>query len=85
MISGLLQAIISDPDLRNTYSIIGICGINRRIFPVRFRITKSTVNAELFSMEIEANLAAGYVRPGNILVLDNAVNHSRKKNTVLKD
>ena len=36
-------------------------------------------------MEIEAALAAGYLRPGNILVLGNATNHSGKENTVLED
>ena len=36
-------------------------------------------------MEIEVALAAGYLRPGNLLVLNNAANHSRKENTVLED
>ena len=79
VISSVVPAIITDPDLQNTYSIIRICGIDRRTSPVRFQITQSTVNAELFSMEIEAALAAGYLRHGNIFVLDNAANHSGKK------
>ena len=36
-------------------------------------------------MEIKAALATGYLRPGNILVLDNVANHSGKENTVLED
>ena len=36
-------------------------------------------------MEIEAALDSGYLRPGNILVLDNAANHSGKENIVLED
>jgi len=76
---------MTDPDLRNTYSIIGICGISRRSTPVRFRITDATVDAELFAMEIEASISSKFLRAGDVLVLDNAANHSGKENNVLED
>ncbi len=51
-----VPATITDPDLRNTYSIIGICGICTRSTPVRYRIMDATVDADLFSIEIELPL-----------------------------
>ena len=54
IVTGVVPDILTAPDLRNTYSIIGMCGIDRACTPMRFRITCATVNAELFSMEIEA-------------------------------
>ena len=85
VVTGVVPAILTDPDLRNTYSIIGICGIDRKSTPVRFRITAATVDADLFALEIEAALASGSLRPGDILVADNAANHKGKDNTVLED
>ena len=76
--TGIIPAILTDPDPRNTYSNIGICSIDRRNNPVRFRITEATVNAELFSMEIEAALAMQFLLAGDILVMDNAANHFGK-------
>ena len=83
--TGIVPATMTEPDLRNTYSIIGICGIDKKVTPVRFRITEATVDAELFAIEIEDAIRVGYLRPGNVLVLDNATNHTGKENTVLED
>ena len=76
---------MTDPDLRNTYSIIGMCCISRRSTPIRFRITEATVYAELFAMEIEASVASKFLRAGDVVVLDNAANHWGKENNVLED
>jgi hypothetical protein len=48
--TGIVPSTMADPDLQNTYSIIGICGISRQSTPVRYRITKSTVDAKLFAL-----------------------------------
>jgi hypothetical protein len=76
---------MADLDLRNTHSIIGICGISRQSTPVRYRITESTVDAELFALEIEDAVASQFLWPGDVLVMDNATNHTGKENTVLED
>ena len=52
---------------------------------MQYRITDATVDADLFSMEIEAAIAMRFLRAGNVLVLDNAANHTGKGNTVLED
>jgi hypothetical protein len=83
--TGIVPPTMTDPDFRNSYSIIGICGISRRSTPVKYRITESTVDAELFAMEMEDAVASGFLRPGDVLVMDNAANHTGKENTVLED
>ncbi len=52
---------------------------------MRYRITDATVNADLFSLEIESAIASRYLQAGDVLVLDNAANHMGKGNTVLED
>ena len=56
VLTGIIPATLTDPDLCNTYSIIGICGISSQSTPVKWRITKATVDAELFALEIEVQL-----------------------------
>jgi hypothetical protein len=43
------------------------------------------VDADLFSLEIESAIASRYLQAGDVLVLDNASNHTGKGNTVLED
>lgn len=85
VLTGIVPPVTSDPDWRNAFSIIGICGIDRRSSPVRYRITSSTVDAELFAIEIEAAVASGFLRAGDVLVLDNCIVHRGKENTVLEE
>jgi len=82
---GLVLATITDPDLHNTYSIIGICGICMRSTPVRYRITDATIDADLFSFEIQSAIAYCYLQAGDVLILDNAANHKGKGNSVLEE
>ncbi len=81
----IVPPTMADPDLRSTYSIIGICGISKQSTPVWYRITKLTVDAELFALEIEDAVASPFLWPGDVLVMDNAANHTSKENTVLED
>jgi hypothetical protein len=82
---GIVPPTMTDPDLCNTYSIIGICGIWRQSTPVQYRITESTVDAKIFDLEIEDTIASRFSRAGNVLVMDIAANHTGKENTVLED
>jgi hypothetical protein len=59
--TGILPPTMADPDLRNTYSIIGICVISRQSTPVWYRITELTVDAELFALEIEDAVASQFL------------------------
>ncbi len=60
VLTGLVPSTLTDPDLRNTYSII-------RSSPVWYRITDTTVDADLFSLEIESAIAHRYLQAGDIL------------------
>ncbi len=55
--TGLVPHMMTDPDLCNTYSIIGICRICTRSTPVGYQFTDAMVDADLFLMEIEAAIA----------------------------
>jgi hypothetical protein len=85
VLTGLVPPTLTNPDLWNTYSIIGICGISTRSTAVRYRIMDITVDADLFSLEIESAIAHRYLQAGDILILDNAANHTGKDNTVLDE
>ena len=52
---------------------------------MRYRITDTTVDADLFSMEIESAIRMRFLRAGDVLILDNAVNHTGKGNSVLEE
>jgi hypothetical protein len=85
VLTGLVLPTTTDPNLRNSYSIIGICGICTRSTAVRYPITNATMDTNLFSLEIESAIANQYLCAGNVLVLDNASNHTGKGNSVLKE
>ena len=84
-LTGIVPATFTTPDFRNTYSIIGFCGINKQSTPVKFRIHEGTNNAELFADEIEWAIVKGFLVEGDVLVLDNAAIHVGKENSVLED
>ncbi len=52
---------------------------------MRYRITDTTVDADLFSLEIKLAIAHRYLQAGDILILDNAANHTGKDNTKLEE
>jgi hypothetical protein len=96
VLTGIIPATMTDSDLTNRYSFgicrdltnrysFGICSISRQVTPVKFRITKDTVDAELFALEIEDAIVKGFLRAGDVLVLDNAANHTGKENGVLDE
>jgi len=68
VLTGIIPATMTDSDLTNRYSLVGICSISRQVTPVKFRITKDTVDAELFALEIEDAIVKEFLRAGNVLV-----------------
>lgn len=83
-ITGEVPPIITDPDFRNTHSLSGFVGINRDTNPIWYRIHKSNNNAEQFSRDIEDAIVDGFLRPWDVLVLDNASYHSGSTNKSLE-
>ena len=74
-----------DPDFRNTHSITGFCSICPTKPPVVFRIHEGNNDAEQFAIDVELAIGSGYIRPGDVLVLDNAAYHIGRENVVLED
>ena len=84
-ITGEKPAMIPDPDFRNTHSITGFCSFSSSKRPVVFRIHEGNNNAEQFAQDVEEAIACGYIRPGDILVLDNAAYHTGRGNNVIEE
>jgi hypothetical protein len=84
-LTGIVPPTMTVPDLQNTYSIIGICRILRQSTSLRYHITESTVDAELFALKVEDATALRFLHAGDVLVMDNAANHTGKENTILED
>jgi hypothetical protein len=85
VLMGLVPPMTMDPDLRNTYLIIGICGICTRLSPVRYRITDDIVDANLFLMVIDSAIVNKFLQVGGVLILDNTTNHTGKGNSILEE
>ena len=76
---------MTHPDFRNTYSIVGFCGIDRRTTPLRYNISEGINTAENFAIQVELAVIAGYLLPYDVLVLDRAAVHTGGENTILED
>jgi hypothetical protein len=77
-LSGEREPIYVNSDFRNTYNIIGICGIARDTMPFVYKMHDGINNSALFSDLILESVACGFLRYGDILVLDNAAIHHYK-------
>jgi hypothetical protein len=85
LLTGRVEAIPVDSDWRNTYNIVGFCGIDERPCPMDFYVTDGTNDSLAFSMALEQTIMKGFLRRGDILVLDNASIHRFKENVDLEE
>lgn len=85
MSKGEVPALIAPADFRNTYSVYGMCGIDVSSPPLYWRIHDGNNDSEEFSYDVERACQLGYLRYGNVLVLDNAAIHTGKDNKYLED
>lgn len=83
--TGEVPPIMTTPDFRNTYSIVGFCGIDVRTTPMRYGIMDGINDAENFSMQILLGVQTGYFLPGDVIVLDRATIHTGGVNESLQD
>ena len=77
--------MISPPDFRNTYSVYGMCGIDKATPALYWRIHDGNNDADEFSYDIECACIMGYLRQGDVLVLDNAAIHTGRSNKYLEE
>lgn len=85
VLTGQVPPIMTHPDFRNTYSIVGFCGIDSRATPMRYSIAEGINDAENFALQVELAISSGWLSPGDVLVLDRAAIHTGGENTVLED
>jgi transposase len=75
----------TDGDFRNTYTVIGMCGVDHRVQPVEYVINKYCNDSAAFCDFIDKAIIKGFLLPGDILVLDNAAIHVKGESTNLFD
>ena len=72
-------------DFRNTYSVVGFCGIDVRTTPLRYEVNSGNNNAENFQLVVRNAVATGFLLSFDVLVLDNAAIHTGGGNSGLGD
>ena len=86
--TGTVPATIVDSDFRNTYNIIGFCGIDALIpCAVDYYIIGEgqTTTAGVFMETIKQSIAKGYLHGGDVLILDNASVHRYREASDLRN
>ncbi|KAL7561010.1 hypothetical protein ACA910_000095 [Epithemia clementina (nom. ined.)] len=76
--TGIVPSTLVQSDFRNTYSIIGFCGVDLSVSPMAFYLTGAgeKTSAALFMDIIQTSVQKGFLHPGDILILDNVAIHT---------
>ena len=85
VLTGETPQFLVNGDFRNTYAIIGFCGIDRKAPPLSFSIHDEKNDSYNFSTAVTEAIAEGFLRRRDVLVLDNAAIHAKGDNTELVD
>ena len=85
VVTGEVPANLVNSDFRNTYVIIGFCGVDPAVTPLRYNITDTSNNSVSFGRAVESAVASGFLKGGDVLVLDNAPMHQGGENTDLDE
>ena len=83
--TGEVPEMTVDSDFRNTYSIVGFSGIDKKSPPVSFVIHEEKNDATSFFEKVAEAIAEGFLRAGDVLVMDNAAIHLQGENDGLDD
>ena len=85
-LTGNIPAIYVPGDFRNTYKILGICGIDRRMpVPIYHKIHTGNNDSLEYADFVDDAITAGYIFPHDIIVSDNASYHVGGENKHLED
>ena len=83
--TGIIPPVMTSSDFWNTYSIVGFCGIDVRVTPLRYSISSDINDATNFAIQIEIAIICGWLIPFDVLVLDRAAIHTGGENECLED
>jgi hypothetical protein len=84
-LTGEKYNVRTQSDFRNAYTIIGFCGIDMRTAPFFFHLGKQTNDSEAFGEAVDDAIARGFLKEGDMLIMDNATIHMYKENEVLEE
>ena len=84
-VTGVLEPVIVGSDFRNAYSITGFCGIAPDTPPFKFVMHKGTNDAQKFVDYVLNAVVTGFLRGGDVLVMDNATIHTGGDSAALED
>jgi len=83
--TGKVEDVTVDSDFRNTYSIVGFCGIDQRTAPFQYTLYEYTNDASAFCKAVEEAVENNFLLTGDALVLDNASYHRFGEAASLED
>ncbi len=84
-ITGKVEPLLVDSDWRNSYTIIGFCGMATDTKAFSYVLRDGMNNAAVFSETVIRMVATVFLRQGDVLVLDNAAIHHYQESTTLGD
>ena len=84
-ITGKVEPLLVDSDWQNSYTIIGFCGIAPDTKAFSYVLCDGMNNLAVFSKTVIRMVATGFLRQGDVLVLDNAAIHHYQESTTLGD
>ena len=86
-LTGVVPEMVVTPDFRNRYNMTEFCSVNPETTSraVWYCINDIINDAEQFSVELEKAIQSGFLRGGDVLVLDNTTVHNGGENSVLQD
>lgn len=74
-ITGITPPVIADSDFRNSYCIMGFCGVDPTNAPFQYTIGEENHNSECFIDAVCALVGVGWLKRHDILVVDNSQVH----------
>lgn len=83
--TGVVEPVLVSSDFRNAYSIIGFCGIAPDTPPFSYVMHEETNDAEKFLEVVLNAVITGFLRYGDVLVMDNAAIHTGGAASALVD
>lgn len=85
-LTGEIPVVHTESDFRNTHSVTGICSIDMsHPAALWFQLHDERNDATSFSMCVEGAIKSGFLKRGDILVMDNAAYHTKGDNQGTED
>jgi len=84
-LTGIVPPVIADSDFRNTYCIMGFCGVDPMSAPFQYTIGEDNHDSDCFVDTVYRLVAIGWLKRNDILVVDNSQVHCGREAAELED